>query len=253
MNCIVLYGRRDKSEGCRFYLFKIENNLFNSVTTFEGMCNHDAYRLIPLNISGQEHLAAACTHCDKIYLYSLATRKWSVAFEDDNTPYAMCTGAENKLYLHTVDNNQVIELNCSKPKFGSPNRKFETNCSNMYYLPFPYNLLVVGNSLSNIVKAFSLDTNRVVWEFDQEIDGKRPAPSGLLYSAPHDALLVADVTNSRVLVLNPRNGVHVQTRLLPQLGYIYGLFFYDNAQKIIIHHLQYGSQCDMISCFSINI
>ena len=72
----------------------------------------------------------------------------------------------------------------------------------------------------------------------------------LLYSSRHDALLVADGRNSRVLFLDPLNGAHVHTISLPALGYIVGLWFYDKAQTIVIHHL--AESHPRISCFSIN-
>ena len=175
MNCVVLYGRKDKSEGLQFYLFKIKNNKFQSVTNFKAMCNHvNLAKLTPLNISGQEHLATTCLSCHQIALYSLATEKGSVAFEDDNIPYTMCAGADNKLYVHITSHNQVIELDCSKPKFSGLIKKFSTRCHDMCYLPFPYNLLAIGNV--GIIEAFSLDTNQVVWALDQEIDGERRDP-----------------------------------------------------------------------------
>ena len=139
-NCVVLYGKKDKNEGLQFYLFKIENNKFKRVTNFKSMCNHrGSFSLTPLDISGHEHLAATCWSCDQIALYSLATKKGSVAFEDDNIPYAMCAGADNKLYVHFMSNNQVIELDCSKPKFSGLIKKYYTSCYDMCYLPFLHN------------------------------------------------------------------------------------------------------------------
>ena len=90
-------------------------------------------------------------------------------------------------------------------------------------------------------------TNRVVWEVYQNFDGKAPDPHGLLYSARHDALLVVDGYYRRVLVLDPRNGAHVQTISLSEFGFIWDFWFYDNAQTIVFHHSP-----NMISCFSIN-
>ena len=251
MNCVVLYGKKVKNEGCRFYLFKIGSNKFNGVTNFKSMCNHDDYMMLtPLEISGHEHLAAICWTCNQIALYSLATKEGSVALKDGNIPRVMCAGADNKLYVHTERNDQVLELDCSKPKFFGLIKKFYTKCTCMCYLPFPYNLLAVGDCMSRFIKAFSLDTNQVVWALDQKIDGERPDPWGLLYSERHDALLVADGINKKVLVLDPRNGAHVQTISLPALGDNMGLWFYDNAQTIVMFHLEDFHA--RISCFSIN-
>ena len=83
MNCVVLYGEKDKSKGLQIYLLKIEKEKCTSVTNFKSMCNHDErLRLTPLEISGQEHLVATCEGCKQIFLCPLTTKKWSVAFED---------------------------------------------------------------------------------------------------------------------------------------------------------------------------
>ena len=247
MNYVVLFGKKDKSKGLQFYLLKIEKEKCTSVTNFNSMCNHvEPLRLTPLEISGQEHLAATCPSCNQIALYCLATKKWSVAFKDDKVPLVMCAGADNKLYVHISFNDQVVELDCSKPKFSGLIRKFTTWCSDMCYLPFPYNFLAVGDNCSRSIKAFSLDTNQVVWEVYWHFDGKAPYPNGLLYSARHDALLVVD-NYKRVLVLDPRNGAHVQTISHPHLQCVMGFWFYDNAQTIVFH-----CSPNMISWFSIN-
>ena len=252
MNCIVIYGKKDRKKAPQFYLFKIEDNKFKEVDSFRSTCNHDdTFELIPLKISGQEHLAAICFTCKRIDLYPLATKKGSVAFQDhDLEPYAMCAGADNKLYVHFF-NNEVFELDYSKPKFSGLTRKFTADCDCMCYLPSPHNFLAVSDYMSESIKAFSLDTNQVVWQFDQKIDGKTLDPFGLLYSVRHDALLGADGDNKRLLVLDPKTGALMQTISLPELGDIEDLWFYDNSQTVVIHHLVESSS--MISCFSISI
>ena len=252
MNCVVLYGKTDWKEEYQFHLFKIKGNEFKRVTSFKSMCNHDKdYTLTPLIISGQEHLAASCADCEQIDLYSLKTKRWSVAFKDDNNhPYCMCAGTDNKLYISTFF-HQVLELDCSKPKFFGLAKKFTTSCFHMCYLPFPHTYLAIYDHESELIKAFSLHTNQEIWQCGQEIDGKITYPEALLCSARHDALLVADGGNGRILVLDPKNGAHVQTIPLAGFGEIWGIWLYDNGQAIVVHH--FVGEIQMISCFSINI
>ena len=118
MNCIVLHAKKDANQELQFYLFRIKNSELKEVTNFKSMCNHlDFIRLIPLEISGQEHLAATCWSCKRIDLYPLATKKGFVAFQNkDFNPFDMCAGANNKLYVHDRCYPHVFELDYSKPK-----------------------------------------------------------------------------------------------------------------------------------------
>ena len=254
MNCVVLYGEiwHPMNQGFQFYLFKIEGNDFKRVTNFKSLCDHYVeFRLIPLNVSGQEHLAVTCLYCEQIDLYPIATKTGSIAFKNDRDPFAMCAGAENKIHVHFASLKQAFELDCSKPSFRAPTKTFDSGiaaCSAMCYIPPPHKAVAVSDRIPGIIKAFSLDTNELIWHFDHMIDSADTDPYSLLYSAQHDALLVADGGRKRILVLDPRDGAHLQTISLPELGIIKDLWFYDNYHKVVVFHKP-GFK-EIISCFS---
>ncbi len=66
-----------------------------------------------------------------------------------------------------------------------------------------------------MLRAVSCDTEKKAWELEGDVQGEQCCPGGMVYSPAHQALLVADGCNSRVLVVNPGDG---SVRQVVQLG-----------------------------------
>ena len=93
----------------------------------------------------------------------------------------------------------------------------------------------------------SAETGEKVWEVTGEVDGEMIEPGGLSFYPQHQVLFVAD--NSRVLVLHPRDGSHLQTIQPDQyMGGIAHLCLHQN--KLIVQHSARGKE--KVSYFSIN-
>ena len=60
-------------------------------------------------------------------------------------------------------------------------------------------------------------------------------PHGMQFSQHHQVLLVADGINCRILVLHPKDGLHLQTiQLKPEMYAIVHLHL--NQGELIVHH-----------------
>ena len=120
----------------------------------------------------------------------------------------------------------------------------------MCYIPSPHKLLVFSdNTPDNIIRAVSAETGDKVWEVKGEVDGKMCSPHGMLFSPQHQALLVADGRNRRVLVLHPGDGSHLQTIQLDQkMGAITELCLHQN--KLVVQHN--ARDKEYVSYFSVN-
>ena len=95
----------------------------------------------------------------------------------------------------------------------------------------------------------SAETGEKVWKVAGEVDGEMIEPHRLLFSPQHQVLLVADGENSRVMVLHPRDGSHLQTIQPDQnMGAIYELCLHQN--KLVVWHGD-GSKVKL-SYFTIN-
>ena len=100
-----------------------------------------------------------------------------------------------------------------------------------------------------MIRAVSTETGEKVWEVTGEVDGTMIEPLGLFFTPKHQVLLVADGDNSRVLVLHPRDGSHLQTIQPDQdMGYIWELCLHQN--KLVVRHRD--GRNEKVSYFSIN-
>ena len=81
----------------------------------------------------------------------------------------------------------------------------------------------------------SAESGETVWQVKGKVDGKMCEPHGMLLSSNHRRLLIADGRNSRVLVLHPLDGSHVQTIHFGfETGATHELSLHEN--KIVLFH-----------------
>ena len=111
----------------------------------------------------------------------------------------------NSLMASKLSTNQV-PFTLTKKKIPSG----MSVASVMIYIPHPDNMLVFSANL-RLIKTVSAEAGENVSDVEGAVDDKEWCPRGLIFYPQHQVLLVTDSTNSRVLVLHPRYGSHLQT------------------------------------------
>ena len=109
------------------------------------------------------------------------------------------------------------------------------------YTPSPHKLLIFTDHSPGTIRAVSARTGAMAWEIIGEIEGSKCKPHGVLFSPDHQVLLVADGKKSRIQVLHPRDGSHLQTiQLDSEMGVIIQLGLFQN--KLVVHHHAGGQE-----------
>ena len=126
--------------------------------------------------------------------------------------YTACVqGEENRLFVQSSSGN-VLELDTSTTTFTRV-RTINTGPGfSLCYVPDPHRLLVVSDVGRHEVRAASCDDDTVVWRVQSDDD---LYPGRSLYIPGHNAILVADRCENRVVILNSLTGLQIQTITLP--------------------------------------
>ena len=253
---VVVLGKTSDEAPPAFHIFGLTSTGFKKLKDVKRLCDHDEMKILPVNINKKEQLAVSCFECETIKLYNLDTLQVTTAFRRPSYyPGSLCHGENGKFYV--VQNEKtakkVIELDCSGETFSGPSKIIGIGLNKYYafhYIPSPHKLLIITSWVESIIRALSAETEEKVWEVKGEVDGKMCEPHGLLYSSQHQALLIADGENCRVLVLHPRDGSHLQTiglQLDQEMEMITELCLYQN--KVVMRN--YGGNQVKISYFAI--
>ena len=160
----------------------------------------------------------------------------------------MCHGEEDAIYAEgNVDKVVEMKINDAKKlkKLGvipTPKRIWFWG---MCYIPAPHHVIVLSGA--NEVRAISCISKKTLWRTSGEVKRKRMNPRGLLFLPNHNALLVADGANSRVVVLDPGTGIHRQTVDLPGMEMVCCLGLLGNSVAM----MHGGSRDWKLSFFSL--
>ena len=189
-------------------------------------CKH-CVRLLCVQITGYEYLALSCPDCKTIKLMNLDNQKRGLlrrfssgsdikydvisAFSGEVFS-CMCLGEEKRIFVQS-NNYTVLELDISNTTFTKV-KTFSTiypsYCYGLSYVPDPHRLLVVSDR--DEVRAVSCDDETLVWRVQKDDDLD---PSRLLYIPSLETILLADLMKNRVVVLNSRTGLEIQSISLP--------------------------------------
>ena len=221
------------------------------------LCKH-AYpsSVQSINTPTGEQLAILCQFCNEIKLLHLRTQKVTIACKVD-VPKMACKGDQNRLYvlsnvLKSSYQKGIAELDCSEVPF--KRLRFyplkESDHERLSYAPSPYKMLITGNR--NQTNAISCEKTETVWTLDNQQDSviKRRHFRGVAFSVRHSNLFLCDAVNSRIFVHDSKDGSHLQTLDLPDMGFIYDLCPHDS--KFIMVHYRY-SHTDRYSRYCLSI
>ena len=130
--------------------------------------------------------------------------------------HGMYPGNTGKIFVNLLIDG-ILELDCSTSGFCDVIRRSQPFMvlSSLCYVPAPHNLVVWGIESRNIIKAVRYGTHCQVWRVT-ELLGVKCRPQGMVYSARHDVILVADGDNHRLLVLHPSDGYLITAILFPE-------------------------------------
>ena len=175
-----------------------------------------------------------------------------MAFHDQQYyPTRMSHGEVNTMYV-MIRNARALELNTGQIPFTGPIKIIQSGMDRyptMHYVPSPHKLLLCSNNNQGIIQAVSVETGKKVWEMIGHVDGKLFNPHGMFFSRQSKILFVADGVNSRVLVLHPGDGSHLQTLQLDwKIGSIWSVRLHQD--KLVVHHHDNNKHKE--SYFSIN-
>ena len=252
----VVWGKTSDETPPAFHIFSLTSTGWKKLRNMKRLCDHDCVNILPVNIKNKEQIAVSCLYCQSIKLYSLDTLQVTTAFHNPQYyPSSMCHGENVKLYVvHAVEGAaaKALELGYSEEAFSRPNKIIQSGMNKfsiLHYIPSPHKVLIFPSWKESIIRAVSVETGEMVWEVKGKVDGKTCEPHGALYSSHHQALLIADGENCRVLVLHPRDGSHLQTiQLDREIVATIELRLHQN--KVILWHRD-GNQ-EKISYFAIH-
>lgn len=241
----------------RHYVFRVcelSGGKLKEVREVKAPCDDSNLDVMGLTAAGKDVVAAVCRTCAAVKLLDPATGDVSDGFtmEGLGSPWQLCPGDPGKAWVWCFSQDSpAVELDCSSTPLRPTGRTLHPGlheCYGVCFLPAPFNALVLVHYDKNVVVCVSCDSDKKVWEVKGKVDGKTIWPNGVVFSAQHQVVLVAD--KRRLLALDPRDGSHRQTLPLPQqAGTPDRLCLHDD--KLITHCPREGPISDKVSFFSI--
>ena len=251
---VILWGRTSDTDPPKLHVYRSSTDpaSWKKEMSVPGFCEHDNIKLLPTVIDRQEYLLIACLYCKKIRLWNIVNSKTTTAFcNPDYFPGYMCQGDSGQIYaVHSVKGYiPILQLDCPGPEFNLC-KTIQTRMEALYAICYmqKHRLIAVSDNTPGIVRAICCQRKTVVWELTGKVEDIDCRPHGMVYSPPHDALLVADGANCRILVLNPKDGsVRQVVPLDNNIGVVSELSLCNT--QVVIRHTQ--SSKVFISYFAI--
>ena len=216
---MLVWGIASEESAPAFHVFSPESTGFKKIKEIKRLCNHDMIHALSTNVNEQEQLVVSCEDCRSITLYDLKTLETRTVFSHPEFYNdVICHGERGEIYVgHEVKGDiQAFQLVWSGGQLLGPKKVIHSGMGqyfSMYYIPSPYKLLVFSdNSPPGVLHAVSVETGEKIWMASWDIAGMMACPHGMVFSPKHQALLVADGPNRRIIVLNPNDGSQLQIR-----------------------------------------
>ena len=251
---VILCGKVSDGDTTAFHRFRNTSAGLVKHGTMLALCKHkESNFILPLLKDNQELLTVSCWWCHRIRLYNVNNGHFSTALNDrKNRPGFICSGEDG--YIYTVgDVNgsvQIYRVNYAENQFQICDT-IQTSLKKYYGMCYikGTKLIAVSNWRESLVSAVCCRTGVTVWEMKGEVDGVEYCPCTVVYSPGHQALLVADGPNCRILVLNPKDGSLKQViGLSKNMGGIVEMCVHEN--KVVVIHCEAGDRFK-ISSFSL--
>ena len=203
---------------CGRYFYEPVRFGFSSVF-LQAICQHGyETSILRFVIDCQEQLIVACAKCQAVKVLNLQTQEVTSSIQSDVSMgwHGMYPGGTGRMFVNLLIEG-IVELDCRTSGFSDTIKRYQPFMvlSSLCYVPEPYNLVIWGIESRNIIKAVRYGTHSQVWKVT-DLLGVKCRPQGMVYSARHDVILVADGNNHRLLVLHPSDGYLITAILFPE-------------------------------------
>ncbi len=223
---LVVLGQAAPDEAYALHIYRLSGGHLQRRRLVISPCQHPPNAILGLIVQTQELIVVACEDCKDIKLIHPQTGKATIAYENrHNPPDYLCQGEPGRLWVYSGNDHQLIELNYEKKIFTETGKRF-TAVVRVRWLQYLHGfreaLLHAGEHYG--VYAQSTQDGSMLWRLEGQVDGRKIDPYRLLLTPDHQAVLCADPSNNRILVLNPADGSVLQIIQLPdEVGYPYDL------------------------------
>ena len=133
----------------------------------------------------------------------------------------MCHGEKGQIYVVSmVENCPVLQLDCTSVPF-TVTKKISTgleNYNDVFYIP-SRKAIAISHHPASLVRVLSTETKEKIWETKGEVDGDTWRPSCMTHALKLQRLIITDLKERRLIVLDPRDGSHLQTVPIPETVY----------------------------------
>ena len=168
-------------------------------------------------------------------------------------PEEMCHGEKGRIYVVSmVDNCPVIQLDCTSVPF-TVTKKISTgleNYNDVFYIP-SHKAITICHHRVSMLRTISTESKKILWETKGAVDGARWQPSVITHAQKYERLIVND--GGRLIVLDPRDGSHLQTLPLPETVYSVRDMCLQGEDVIVLLHAEEATNTNKlhVSYFSI--
>ncbi len=247
---VVIVGKSDQSDSTNttthptaVHFYKRSAEGWEKLKTIPVPCEHHGdtpMYILGARAGNPEMLYISCWESEVIRQMNVENGNVSVVFSGRDTnhyPGMMSWGDEGEMYVvHSIRGSfPILQLDCSTVPFRvkkSIQTGMET-CFSICYIPV--HRLIVISSISSIIRAVSCESEKVVWEVKEQVEGVECHTHGMIFSPALDALFVADGWNTWILVLNPWDESLRQVLPLErEMGVIWELCLHND--QLIVNH-----------------
>ncbi len=244
------------SASAAFHMFTETARGFEKVNALPRFCYTHHEHSISLLAGDGNYFAASCTRCQVIRMSSVHGGNLLNGVDlKPNFPGAMmCGNVQNMYVVKRHEGVQVLEMDNTASAFtGRIITPLIKPFNAVSFVQVPHKAIAFSSPKQSYMQAISVDENKLLWELHGEVDGAECDPRGMTFSPRHQALLVADGHNSRILALNPANGSHLQTVQLnkTEIGTAIEVILVPQNRLMLVHQSPQQS-CVKISYFNIN-
>ena len=234
---VVVSGWEVKGDPWSLFLFSLKDGKLWETKRIKSTCGHKkiAALISSLIIDGREQVVVSCRECNVVKLLDLQTGAWRIAFTSctSSNPSISCPAGSSRIFVQSGCFMHQLDATSSVFKSSYQTLYPDMRCDTMCYIPPPVEALVLGGShTERSIVALSIKNVGAVWGLEIE-----PGSKSLPFHPEHNVLLVANGKGGRVLIVDPNNGLPIQTIELPDMGDIYALSLYKD-QIVMLHEVK---------------
>ena len=205
---------------------------------------HDVYFNHELLVEGCPH-----SNCEVIRAYSMATRAFSVAYENVK-PHKICPGPPGSLLLCDWKIQSLLQLTPAAALNGNTDLKFlevhrlRLNCRSIFGMDYidQHRIVILTSKFKNKVQAVSLNSGDIIWKHNASVENILLNPENVS-TTPNGWICLAN--GNKLLIQDPLDGSCRDVLLPAVLTCIKNVVWSGN--KLAIRH---ETPPNKITCYS---